>query len=45
MPGHIMLRGLMWVLLIAGARAGVTPTGAFVNGTAGAQYVAANGMW
>lgn len=28
-----------------GARAGVTPTGAFVNGTAGAQYVAANGMW
>ncbi len=29
----------------AGARAGVTPTGAFVNSTAGAQYVAASGMW
>lgn len=29
-----------------GARAGVTPTGAFVNSTAGAQYVAAaSGMW
>lgn len=33
------------LVLGTGARAGVTPTGAFVNSTAGAQYVAANGMW
>jgi hypothetical protein len=29
----------------SGARAGVIPTGAFVNATAGAQYVATNGQW
>ncbi|CAL5220346.1 g2342 [Coccomyxa viridis] len=29
----------------AGARAGVIPTGTFLNGTLGAPYVAADGMW
>ena len=28
-----------------GARAGVIPTGTFLNGTLGAPYVAADGMW
>ena len=36
---------LRMVYFTPGARAGVTPTGAFVNSTAGAQYVASSGQW